>query len=298
MENLILGIVALGCGIVTLLGWLWLSAERDLNETRREIDNRESDARKLAEQLSNLKQMLLTNEKRLNGVATQDHDIANQQGRLRSDIAELRRKLDESQDKILELGEAKRVQAAVQARGGGDAAELLRLNDRMAELEQELARDESKLRDLDLVCERLTDGERIRQALREENNRHQAQLEHWRQRSFEGEGGESRLALIQEQFGELLTMQAAFAEAQRRFHDALVAFAGLTDTPSKPVVQAPTFELFRGSGAQGQPISTANAPDIKTPQQPTTQSDMRPNEAQRQSGVISKLRNLKTPKAG
>ena len=293
MENLILGMLAIGCGIVTLFGWLWLSAERDLNKTHREIDSRESETRKLAEELSNLKLMFLDNEKRLDRVANQDHDIANQQGRLRSDIAELRRKLDESHGKMLELVDAKRAQAVVQARGGGDPAELVRLDDRMAELEQELAKDEAKLRDLDLVCERLTEGELIRQALREESARHQAQLEHWRQRSIESEESERRLASIQEQFGELLTMQAAFAEAQRRFHDTLVAFAGLMDTPSKPVVQTPTFEVFRSSGAQAQPISTSNAPDSRNLQQPTIQS-----EAQRQSGFIPRLRNLKAPKAG
>jgi len=298
MENLILGMLAIGCGFVTLLGWLWLSAERDLSETRRENDSRESETRKLAEELSILKQILLDNEKRLNGVANQDHDIAHQQDRLRSDIAELRRKLDESGRMLLELGEAKRALAVAQARGGGDPAELVRLDDRMAELEQELAKDEARLRDLDLVCERLTEGERIRQALREENARHQAHLEHWRRRSFESEDGETRLALLQEQFGDLLTMQAAFAEAQRRFHDAFVAFAGLMDAPSKPVVETPTFELFRGSGAQAQPIVTGNAPDRRNPQQPTTQSDGRSTEAQRQSGFNPRLRNLKTPKAG
>ena len=47
MENLILAIFALGCGIVTLLGWLWLSAERDLTNTRREFDSCESQTRKL-----------------------------------------------------------------------------------------------------------------------------------------------------------------------------------------------------------------------------------------------------------
>jgi chromosome segregation ATPase len=298
MENLILGIFALGCGIVTLLGWLWLSAERDLTKTRSEAARRESETRKLDEELNNLKQTLLDHEKRLYKSVNHEHDVATQHNRLRSDIAELRGKLDESQGKILEVVEAKRAQAVVQARGGGDTAELVRLDDRIAELEQELAKDEAKLRELDLVCERLAEGERMRQALREESARHQAQLEHWRDRSIESEESETRVALIQEQFGELLTMQATFAEAQRRFHDALVKFDGLMDTPSKAVVQTPTFEVFRGSGAQAQPISTGNATDSRNPQQPTTQSDVRLTEVQRQSGFIPRLRNLKTPKVG
>lgn len=108
MENSILGIFALGCGIVTLLGWLWLSAERDLTKTRSEAARRESETRKLAEELNNLKQTLLDHEKRLYKSANQEHDVANLRNRLRSDIAELRRKLDERQGKILEVVEAKR----------------------------------------------------------------------------------------------------------------------------------------------------------------------------------------------
>jgi len=292
MENLILAIFALGCGIVTLLGWLWLSAERDLNNTRREFDSRESETRQLSEELSNLKQMLLHNEKRLSGAAYQDDDNTNQHG-LRSDLAELRRKLDESQSKLSELVDAERAQEAVRARGGVEAAELVRLDDRVAELEQELAKDEAKLRDLDMVCERLAEGERIRHALREEYARNQAQLEHGRQRSLESGESAKELAFIEERFDELLTMQTAFTEAQRRFHDALAAFAGRMDQSSQAVIETPTFELFTASAGQAQPISTGSAPDSGNAQQPTIHSG-----AEKQSGSIPRLRNLKAPKAG
>jgi len=293
MENLILGFLAIGCGIVTLLGWLWLSAERDLSKTRGEMDDRESATRKLAEELSNLKQMFEDHQKQLSGVSNRDFDIANHQVRLRRDITKLGRKLDESTAKIFALGEAIRAQADVQPGSGGDPAQRMRLNDRLADLERELAHDEAKLGELDLTCERLTDRERMRQALREESGRHQVQPEGWRQRDVDGEESELDPASIEEQFGQLLTMQTAFAEAQRRFHDALVTFNGLMGTPSKPEVQTPTFEVFTSSGAQAQPISTGDAPDsIKLPQ-PTT-----PPEARGQSAIIPRLRNLKTPKAG
>jgi chromosome segregation ATPase len=292
MENLIPLILGVGCGLVTLLGWLWLSAESDLNRSRREVDRREAEQRKLLEELRDLKQALLNRESRLHEAVEHGHGVANQQHQLRSEFAELHRKFDDSQVRLWELAEAKQALAAAQRRIGVDSQELIRFNDRIAELAQELTKDEARLRELERICEGLAEGEPLRQALREENARHQAQLEHWRQGGVESEAGERRLALIQEQFGELLTMQAAFAEAQRRFHDALVAFAGLMDTPSKPVVQTPTFEVFRGRGAQAQPISTVNASDSRNPPQATIQSD-----AQRQSGVIAKLRNLKAPKA-
>lgn len=292
MENLILAIFALGCGIVTLLGWLWLSAERDLTNTRREFDSCESQTRKLSEELSNLKQMLLQDEKRLSGAAYQDDDNTNQHG-LRSDLAELRRKLDESQSKLSELIDAERAQEAVRARGDVEAAEIIRLDDRVVELEQELAKDEAKLRDLDLVCERLAEGERIRHALREEYARNQAQLEYGRQRSL-GNGESAReMAFIEERFDDLLTMQTAFAEAQRRLHDALAAFAGRMDQSSKAVIETPTFELFSGSAAPAQPISTGSAPASGNAQQPSIHSG-----AEKQSGSIPRLRNLKAPKAG
>jgi len=246
MENLILGILALGCGIVTLLAWLWLSAERDLTKSRLEFDSRDSEARKIAEELNNLKQTLLDHEKRLSKSANQEDDVANQHDWLRGDIAELRRKLDEMQ-----LAESKRAQSVAQARGGGDPAELVRLDDRVAE------------------------------------------LEHGRQRSLESGESAKELAFIEERFDDLLTMQTAFAEAQRRLHDALATFAGSMDNSSKAVIETPTFELFRGSGAQAQPISTGSAPDSGNAQQPTIHSG-----AEKQSGPMPRLRNLKAPKAG
>ena len=248
MENLIPLIFGVGCGIVTLLGWLWLSAEVELNKRRREVDSREVAQAKLLEELRSLKQAFLNRESRLHEALNQDHDLTDQQHRLRGEIAEFHRKLEESQSRLWEL---------------------------------------------ERIYEGLADGEPMRQALREENARHQAQLEESLRGGGESGTRESRQLSVHEQYGELLTMQAALAEAQRRFHDALAVFAGLMDSPSKPVVQIPTFEVFRGRGAQAQSSSTGNASDSRSTHQPPIQSD-----AQRQSGVISKFRNLKAPKAG
>ena len=247
MENLLPLIFGIGCGIVTLLGWLWLSAEAELNKSRRELDSREAMQGKLLEELRSLKQAFLNRESRLHEVLNQDHDGTDQQHRLRGEIAEFHRKLEESQSRLCEL---------------------------------------------ERICEGLADGEPMRHALREENARHQAQSEHSLQGDGESGTRESRQLSVHQQYDELLTMQAALTEAQRRFHDALVVFAGLVDTPSKPVVQTPTFEVFRGRGAQTQPLSTGTASENRNPAQPTIQSD-----APRQSGVIAKFRNLKAPKA-
>lgn len=277
MENLIPWILGICGGVVCLLGWLWFSAERDLTKKGRETESTHSEKEKLAAEIANLKQSLLDKEARLNEAANQNQEVSSQQSRLQNDIAELRHKLDESQSKIVELGGAKQTLIDLQASGGGNPAELLRLNERIAALEQELAGDQAKLRELDRMRERLAEGERIRQALREENRRHQDQLAHWRQRIVESEESEKRLTLIQEQFGELLTMQAALAESQRRFQDALVAFTRLMDTPTKAVVQTVTFEQFTSGGEPPSAIgggafekSLAAAPPVDPNSVPST----------------------------
>jgi len=246
MDYLILGILGIVGGIVSLLIWLWLSAERDLSKSRHEFDERQSNSRRLAA----------------------------------------------SKSKLSELDEGNRAPTVAEASDSEGAAALVRLNERVADIKQELANGEAKLRELDFLLEKLTEGERMRHALGKPNARLQGQLERPDERRGASEEAALRPVSIQGQFGELLTMQRAFAEAQRRFYDALVTFESMLEAPSKAAVSTPTFEVFTGRGVEAQPLTAGNAPDSKQPQSPVDQSD-----AQRQRRFLSKLRDLKPPKA-
>jgi hypothetical protein len=247
MESLIPWILALGGGVFAVLVWLWFSAERDLKNRRQESERAQTERRRLDEEITKLNQAVSERDVQLEAAAKEQDDVVAQQSRLQQDIAELRRRLELSQAKVAELGEKKEALAGLAGRVIVPD-ERVALDDRIAALEQELAAEQSALREMDHMRERLAEGERIRQALREENRRHQEQLSHWRQRMAESEANARRLTVIQEQFGELLTMQAALAESQRKFQDALVGFTRLLDTPAKAAIQTVTFEEFIKAG--------------------------------------------------
>ena len=293
MENLFLGILALGCGIVSLLGWLWLSAERDLSKTRREIDSRESETRKLADELSNLEQMLLENEKRLSGVQTRIRTSPIS----RAGCAAISPSYAASWLKAkVRYWSWARPNEPRQLRRQGMADIPRSWFDLMIvwpNLKKSLPRTRPSCA-IWILCARDSPRGSV------SDKRCARKVPAIRLNSSTGASTASKARkakrvwhLFKSSSRELLAMQAAFAEAQRRFHEALVAFAGRVDTPSKPAVPTPTFEVFRGRGAQAQPISAANAPERRNPQQPNIHS-----EPQRQGGLIPRLRNLKTPKTG
>ena len=178
----------------------------------------------LKAETNELRNRLQANEARVIG-ATDDQAAATRDNRLQNEIADLQRKLEESQVKLREFDSLQQKVVKADAFEASHREDRQTLQSRIADLERELSNGQEKVRELESLKDRLAESERNQEALREESRRHDEEIVRWRERIAEGDENRRRLASLQAPYNELISKQTALAEQQREFQEELAGFA-------------------------------------------------------------------------
>jgi hypothetical protein len=243
MENLTAWVLGLGSGLITLFACLWLSAERDLNRWQRDADKFQGDRSRPFGEPGSFWSVLMDRGDRWHDARRWGVEFDRERARIGQEIAVLRRQLDDYRGEFAKFTDGQSEQVGTAK--GDDATQLHQLRERSAELARELSKNEQQLSEMDLMWNRL------RENPLGENRRDQVRADHSRQRKLDSPANERRTVIIQQEIDELLNMQAAMVQSQRRFQDALIELAALFDSPARPMGQPITFEEFKTSRTSG-----------------------------------------------
>ena len=181
----------------------------------------------LISEVVDLKARLETSHGRVQEAMTQQADAAERERQLHNEMVDLRKQLELHQQKLHELAESREKLANIESLATLGADERRQLEAKMAALEHELERTRQGIGEADVLRARLADLERQREALREENRKHEQAVRRWQERSAEGDENRQRLSALRAPFDVLLARHAELAAHHNQFEEDLATFGGL-----------------------------------------------------------------------
>jgi chromosome segregation ATPase len=149
-------------------------------------------------------------------------EAAHQSSKLETEIAELKRKLEEEENAKRELIDLRSSQVMFR----DQQQELER---EIENLKRQLANEQERVRELETARSRLEEMERLDQDLRSENRRLQEEIARWQERVAADNETQERLDILRQHVAELQTKQASVIESHRQLQDEISACARLLD---------------------------------------------------------------------
>ncbi len=191
---------------------------------------------RLAGELSELRERLRASEAERREPAPADRDAG--EGQLadaRSEIAELKRQLDESQTQIRELRAAQQKIAEIDALEARHREERQTFQARLDEMEKQLSAERAKLGELEDLRAQMAESSAIEKSLREQIRSHEDEVPRWQARIAALEASGAQLAALQKPYHELLAKHASLADMQRELQRDLSALADMIGAPASAV---------------------------------------------------------------
>ena len=210
---------------------------------------------RLAGEINELRNRLQANEVAYQSATAGARDTAGAQqlSHAQSEIAELKRQLDDSQAQVRELRMSEQKIADINALEAQHREEKQTFQTRLAEMEKQLASERAKLGELENLRAQIADSSATERSLREQIRSHEEEVPRWRERIATLEASGAQLAALHKPYNDLLAKHASLADMQRDLQRDLSALAEMIGAP------AASSPVSNGSGISPAPESRAMA---------------------------------------
>lgn len=209
---------------------------------------------RLAGEINELRNRLQANEVALQSATAGARDTGAQQlSHAQSEIAELKRQLDDSQAQVRELRMSEQKIADINALEAQHSEEKQTFQTRLVNMEKQLAAEREKLGELEILRAQIADSSATERSLREQIRSHEEEVPRWRERIATLEASGAQLAALHKPYNDLLAKHASLADMQRDLQRDLSALAEMIGAP------AASAPVSNGSGISPAPESMAMA---------------------------------------
>jgi len=176
METMFVWMLVSAGATIGLLGTFLIASERELKAKRRQVEE-------LTSKLGDAHQP--------NESAIGDSEAADQSSKLATEIAELKRKLEEGENAKRQLSDLRSSQVMFRD-------QQLELEREIENLKRQLANEQETGRELETARGRLEEIERVDQDLRGENRRLQEENARWQEQVSAGKDAHTRLGILRQ----------------------------------------------------------------------------------------------------
>ena len=209
--------------------------ERNHAEDSAETQQLRSANERLAGEMNELRDRLQASEAARQSAGAIDHDAGAQQlAHAQSEIAELKRQLDDSQAQIRELRMSEQKTAEIDALEAQHREEKQTFQTRLADMEKQLTVEREKLGELETLRAQVAESSSTERSLREQIRRHEEEVPRWRERIAALEASGAQLAALHKPYNDLLAKHASLADMQRDLQHELSALAEMIGSPAAP----------------------------------------------------------------
>lgn len=177
---------------------------------------------RLQEELTSHRVQLTTSEARLQELAGRNQEISDRYERLETEVADLSRRLKDSQSKDRGLETARQQLANVASREMLYKEQQQQLEKRIVDLERELSEEKNQFPLRDDTLQRLRETERVSQELTEENRRLWETVSDWQERLAAGEESRRQVNILSHQIHELQIENTRLIHEKRRAQEEFV----------------------------------------------------------------------------
>jgi hypothetical protein len=190
----------------------------------------------LQEEITRRRIQLEASETRLQAAVCRNEELTDRYEYLKTEVADLNRRLKESQSKDREIETARQQIANVESRAMLYRQQQQRSEARIVELERELSNVKQQLQANEDTSQRLRETERVCQRLAEENHRLKVEFPVWQQRLAAAEESQRQVSRLWHQIHRLQTEHARLINERRPAREEFVdsgearLVAGFNDT--------------------------------------------------------------------
>lgn len=175
----------------------------------------------LQEELTSHRIQLEASETRLQALVRRNEEVTDRYEYLETEVADLNRRLKESQSKDREIESARQQIANVESRAMLYREQQQHSEARIVELERELSNVKQQLQAHEDTSQRLRETERVCQRLAEENHRLREEFPVWRERLAAAEESQRQVSSLWHQIHRLQTEHARLINEKRPGREAL-----------------------------------------------------------------------------
>ena len=207
--------------------------ERNHGEDSPETQQLRSANERLAGEMNELRGQLQASEAARQSAGAIDHDAGAQQlSYAHSEIAELKRQLDDSQAQIRELRMSEQKTAEINALEAQHREEKQTFQTRLADMEKQLAAEREQLGEVENLRAQVAESSSTERNLREQIRSHEEEVPRWRERIAALEASGAQLAALHKPYNDLLAKHASLADMQRDLQRDLSALAEMIGSPA------------------------------------------------------------------
>jgi hypothetical protein len=172
--------------------------------------------RRLQEEVENHRIQLNASETRLQELARRNQEVFDRYEHLETEVADLNRRLEDSQSKDREIETARQPLANVEFREMTYREWQQPLERRIVDLERELSKGMNQVQVRDDTLQRLRETERVCQELTAENRRLWEKVSLWQERLAASEASQRQVSLLREHIYALQTEYARLMSGERQ----------------------------------------------------------------------------------
>jgi chromosome segregation ATPase len=171
---------------------------------------------RLQEEVESHRIQLNTSDTRLRELARRNQVVSDRYEHLETEVADLNRRLEDSQSKDREIETARQPLANVEFREMVYRERQQRLERRIVDLERELSKGMNQVQVRDDTLQRLRETERVCQKLTEENRRLWERVSLWQERLAASEATQRQVSLLRQQIYALQSEYARLMNGERQ----------------------------------------------------------------------------------
>jgi chromosome segregation ATPase len=231
--------------------------ERNHAEDSAETQQLRAANERLAGEINELRDRLQASEAARQSAGAGAHDAGAQQlAHAQSEIAELKRQLDDSQAQLRELRMSEQKTAEINALEAQHRDEKQTFQTRLADMEKQLAAEREKLGELETLRAQVAESSSTERSLRDQIRSHEEEVPRWRERIAALEASGAQLAALHKPYSDLLAKHASLADMQRDLQRDLSALAEIIGSPAA----APPMSNGSGISPAPENVTMAAAP--------------------------------------